>query len=271
MGHRGHRLKAIEGLTGVTMKILLLLSAFISVSALAEADVEPQVWADSGDVSAKPWFCHDLDCPKFKVIADKDGYEVRAYEGTVWATTHVEKSSFDEAIQAGFMRLFKYISGANDVRAKIPMTAPVLNDVKPGQGPFCHDSFNVSFYVPSDLWKQPPAPTSDDVYINCLPKYTAYVYSDGGYWDGNTCLKNAVKLQKKLKEDGIEVHDYWTYAGYDPPFRPFNRHNEIWLFSTNETLPEHFPGTVQVGKLSEASKFLESAAEKAREIETAHL
>lgn len=27
-----------------------------------------------------PWFCHDLDCPKFKVLETKDKYEVREYE-----------------------------------------------------------------------------------------------------------------------------------------------------------------------------------------------
>ena len=31
-----------------------------------------------------PWFCHDLDCPKFKVLETKDNYEVREYEKGIW-------------------------------------------------------------------------------------------------------------------------------------------------------------------------------------------
>lgn len=29
--------------------------------------------------SSKPWFCHDLDCPDFKVVEQNDDYEVREY------------------------------------------------------------------------------------------------------------------------------------------------------------------------------------------------
>ena len=33
------------------------------------------------EVGAKrPWFCHGLDCPKYKVVETTDAYEVREYE-----------------------------------------------------------------------------------------------------------------------------------------------------------------------------------------------
>lgn len=56
----------------------------------------------------------------------------------------MELDKFCVALQ----RLFKYISGENESGGKIAMTAPVRTKVYPGQGPFCHDNFTVSFYVP---------------------------------------------------------------------------------------------------------------------------
>lgn len=31
-------------------------------------------------VGAEPWFCHELDCPEFRVVETTDAYEVREYE-----------------------------------------------------------------------------------------------------------------------------------------------------------------------------------------------
>ncbi len=28
----------------------------------------------------KPWFCHDLDCPRFDLLNKTDGYETRKYQ-----------------------------------------------------------------------------------------------------------------------------------------------------------------------------------------------
>lgn len=54
----------------------------------------------------------------------------------------------DTAMRGSFMKLFDYISGANSAKAKIPMTAPVLTKVEPGQGPNCESTFTMSFYNP---------------------------------------------------------------------------------------------------------------------------
>lgn len=54
----------------------------------------------------------------------------------------------DSAMRGSFMKLFEYISGGNSRQAKIPMTAPVLTKIEPGQGPNCESTFTMSFYNP---------------------------------------------------------------------------------------------------------------------------
>lgn len=46
------------------------------------------------------------------------------------------------------MKLFDYISGGNSAKTKIPMTAPVVTKIEPGQGPNCESTFTMSFYNP---------------------------------------------------------------------------------------------------------------------------
>ena len=46
---------------------------------------------------------------------------------------HTHSEDFQQAEREGFMRLFSYISGANEEGIKVPMTAPVLNRITPGQ------------------------------------------------------------------------------------------------------------------------------------------
>ena len=48
-------------------------------------------------------------------------------------------------------RLFDYIGGANENDDHIPMTAPVMTAVTPGQGPFCVSHYNVSFFMPEKV------------------------------------------------------------------------------------------------------------------------
>ncbi|XP_020424963.1 heme-binding protein 2 [Prunus persica] len=52
--------------------------------------------------------------------------------------------------------LFEYIQGKNKYGEKIEMTAPVLSEVSPSDGPFCESSFVVSFYVPKKNQENPP-------------------------------------------------------------------------------------------------------------------
>ena len=49
------------------------------------------------------------------------------------------------------------------------MTAPVMDVVTAGAGPFCNSSFDIGFFIPYDLQGDPsniPTPTDADVHID---------------------------------------------------------------------------------------------------------
>jgi SOUL heme-binding protein len=77
-----------------------------------------------------PWFCHDLNCPKFTTVSKHSGYDIREYPSQKWVSTTVPGIDWKTATDEGFMRLFHYIESHS-----VKMTAPVTNVIQPGQGP----------------------------------------------------------------------------------------------------------------------------------------
>lgn len=188
----------------------------------------------------KPWFCHDLQCPRYKLLNSSDGYETRRIKATRWVTTDVEAFSLALATGTGFQRLFSYISGNNEDQQKIEMTAPVLTHVAPGAGPFCNSKYSVSFFV-GEAGAPAPKPSSEDVYIRDASAATIFVASKGGFVvDDYSVASLASGLKEALERDGIEPHARhrskagFFVAGYDPPFRLSNRHTEVWMAASEE-------------------------------------
>ncbi|KXZ51079.1 hypothetical protein GPECTOR_14g63 [Gonium pectorale] len=198
------------------------------VALLVPSHTPKQCLRDDG---AAPWFCHDLDCPRYEVKQTlAEDVELRSYDAGLWVSTNVTGVKYDRAVSTGFMRLFGYISGANEEGVRIPMTAPVRVEMTPGQGPFCEDHFKVSFFVPLDQQDAPPTPTSADVYIDPAPAAAFYVMSYGGRTHEREIIDKATQLLGILDEQGLPYNfSSFFHAGYDSPFRIFNRHNEVWV------------------------------------------
>uniref|UniRef100_A0A672YST9 Heme binding protein 2 n=1 Tax=Sphaeramia orbicularis TaxID=375764 RepID=A0A672YST9_9TELE len=176
-------------------------------------------------------FSTGLQNPKF-TAEEKQGqdYEVRTYHATKWVSTSLKGMDMDQAMNTGFRRLFKYISGTNQNNVKVEMTAPVTGFVEPGAGPACESQFTVSFYIPEEHQENPPQPSDPDVFIEQRKEFTAYVRTYGGFSNEQLKRDELQKLLESLKRDGVEYVDQPYYvAGYDSPFKLMNRRNEVWI------------------------------------------
>merc|ERR1719229_1558725 len=118
-----------------------------------------------------PKFCHDLKCPQYTVINSTKEYELREYAPSQWVTTNVKGMDYNEAIRPMFMRLFRYISGENDKKQKVPMTAPVIDRIMPvGKTTECKKDFTMSFFVPP---KSNP-PKRSHCFYDELPQISSF-------------------------------------------------------------------------------------------------
>jgi len=199
------------------MKLLLILAA--SVAVCAAGQIKP-------GSPIKNCKAQSLECPEFHLNGTKgDMYEMRTYPGGWWVgTTHV---GMDYSNNNMFMKLFNYISGANDKKQKIAMTAPVITQIVPGPGPNCESTFTMSFYVPKALWSNIPVPTNADVFLHELPEATVYVRAFDGYAKQADYISNAAKLAESIGDETKYHGDMWFTAGYDSPFRFWGRRNEV--------------------------------------------
>eukprot|EP00052_Salpingoeca_macrocollata_P033716 m.9333 g.9333 ORF g.9333 m.9333 type:complete len:216 (+) comp5477_c0_seq1:133-780(+) len=209
--------------------VLLVAAAALQCSARPAAQ---HMTLTLQGATSPPAFCHGIDCPNFQVLNSTSAYETRLYNQTLWASTLVQDIEYNTAIQTGFERLFQYISGQNEQKEKIPMTAPVQVRIEPGQGPFCTSNFTISFFVPFAYQANPPKPSASNVYIRTEQREVVFVKTFGGYAQGQEIQKEASSLLDSLTADRISVSSsLYVYAGYDAPSTVFNRHNEIWFYA----------------------------------------
>ncbi|KAL9298113.1 hypothetical protein ACSQ67_024009 [Phaseolus vulgaris] len=184
--------------------------------------------------------CQRIECPSYDLIQLGNGYEIRRYNSSVWiANTPIQDISLVEATRTGFRRLFDYIQGKNNLKQKIEMTAPVISEVLPSDGPFCESSFVVGFYVPKVNQANPPTPTEKDLKIKRWKTVHVAVRQFGGFVKDTSVGEEAAALQasiagtkwgaavEKSKRAGYSVY---TVAQYNAPFEYDNRVNEIWFF-----------------------------------------
>mmetsp|Transcript_49940 Transcript_49940/g.156318 ORF Transcript_49940/g.156318 Transcript_49940/m.156318 type:complete len:216 (-) Transcript_49940:185-832(-) len=211
---------------------MAVVAKWLSAAVLAMQGAESLPLKDDS-AGTKPWFCHGLGCPSFTVLSRNDSVELRMYEESLWATTKVPcgagGSSFDSAKREGFMRLFRYISGNNSEHAKIDMTAPVLIRVdKDATGGY--SEISVSFFMANGK-QESPQPGNSQIFLEQLPKMQVFVsqYSTlpPGPSEGRV-FKEAEALKSGLAPGTYDERTFFDVE-YDPPFRIFGRHDEIWI------------------------------------------
>ncbi len=169
--------------------------------------------------------------PRFTVEARTATYEIRRYDPVLVAETPVT-AAFDEAGNAGFRVLAGYIFGNNQTRARIAMTAPVIQEA--AGGTVLQPSaagFVVQFTLPAgSALATLPAPNDPRVRLRELPARRVAVLGYSGSWSEGRYQAKAATLLAALKGDGLRPLGPPVLARFDSPFQLwFLRRNEVWV------------------------------------------
>jgi hypothetical protein len=157
------------------------------------------------------------EIPDYQVSAKDGDFEVRDYPALTIART--------ASGEGDFMRLFRYIEGANAADKKIPMTAPVLmqhTGEKPG----------MSFILPRALAAEGPAPAPENaaVSLDTMPPTRLAVLRFSGGRNETNEQKHLALLRRWVEDKKLVTVGEPIFAYYDPPWIPgFMRRNEVML------------------------------------------
>lgn len=186
-----------------------------------------------------------IEEPKYIVIQKNDMFEIREYAPYVVAQTEVT-GTFDEMGGKAFRILFKYISGENQQRRNIEMTAPVIQENRQQEGQKIQmtapviqeiDTANpqstiYSFVMPQEFTLATlPLPLDKRINLKEIPAKTVAVLKYSGSWGEEKYKKNEALLLKALDDAGIKTIGKPNFARYNSPF-------SLWFMRRNEVMIE---------------------------------
>lgn len=179
-----------------------------------------------------------IEEPEFEIVADNGDFEIRRYAPMILAETRVD-SDFEKAGNEAFRRLFGYISGDNVARAKIEMTAPVVQELSSEKiamtAPVVQQpddsGWRIAFVVPAEYsWETAPEPTDPRVSLRLVPERLVAAVRFSGTWGEERFTGHEDELRERLTEYGLRPLGEAVYARYNPPFTPwFMRRNEVMI------------------------------------------
>lgn len=159
---------------------------------------------------------------EYKVVESDGSIEIREYPDLMLAATSSKMDS--QGRDGSFMRLFQYISGANQGEQKIAMTTPVFMEGEIGES-----NVSMGFVMPKEVAVEGvPDPKSEGVQIRRREGGRFAVIRFSGRMDSKIAKQQEAKLRVWMKSRGLEGEPKAEAAGYDPPFTPGPlRRNEI--------------------------------------------
>ncbi|WP_241839281.1 SOUL family heme-binding protein [Rhodoferax antarcticus] len=191
--------------------------------------------------------------PKFQVLAQDNGFELRQYAPLIVAETWVD-GDMDAASGKGFRAIADYIFGNNttpqtDQSSKIAMTAPVTVEpqaqssklamtapvtVQPaGEAPgwVAAQRWRVQFVMPSQYTLEAlPQPNNAAVTLREVPGKTVAVATYSGFNTESRIRQETQALVDWMQTRQLAAAGPAQLARYDPPWTlPFWRRNEIQI------------------------------------------
>jgi len=168
----------------------------------------------------------------YTVVARPGDAELRRYPATVLVETTAPSES------VAFGRLFRYISGANEGSAEIPMTTPVevagrgteIAMTAPVEvGTAEEEGVRMAFYLPAEYdLESAPRPTDEEVHLVAAPERTLAVVRFSWRPTRDRIESESERLLATLERADIESTGEPLFMGYDAPWTlPFLRRNEV--------------------------------------------
>lgn len=167
-----------------------------------------------------------IEEPAYKVLQKEDRLELRQYEALPLVSTPMGGMRGDGQ---SFMRLFGYISGDNEGRRKIAMTAPVFME---GDGTDKGEAAGrMSFLLPAEVAKSgSPEPGGKQVSLGTMASGRFAVFRFSGHREEDKRLAAVQTLRAWIQENDWTPEGEPFFAYYDPPGTPEEkRRNEVWL------------------------------------------
>jgi hypothetical protein len=166
---------------------------------------------------------------EYKVVESDGKFEVREYPDLMLVATTTKLDA--QGRDGSFMKLFRYISGANESDKKISMTTPVFMENDKAES-----AVQMGFVMPKDIAVGGvPAPTGEGVDVRKRTGGRFAVLRFSGQLTTKSAKESETKLRSWMAtkglvaDDSIESSGVET-AGYDPPFTPGPlRRNEVLI------------------------------------------
>lgn len=175
---------------------------------------------------------------KYTLVKKEAAFELRDYEAHILAETIVE-GGLEEASNLAFRRLFGYISGDNQSRNKIAMTAPVsqspakvkIDMTAPVSQQAAGDKkWAVSFMMPASYTMDTlPKPNDAKVVLRLVPARRVAAVRYSGLWSEVNYKKHHADLEAWIRKNNLSVLGDASWARYNGPMTP-------WLMRRNEIL-----------------------------------
>ncbi len=167
-------------------------------------------------------FVKNNETYKYKVIEKYDNFEVRKYDPAIFTSVELDSGNYKSVSSKGFGILAGYIFGGNQKEEKIAMTTPVTMDLK--------DTMTMRFLVPSKYSKEDlPKPNNEDIIFEEMPERIVAAIRFSGWADDEKIEKHRKQLEESLEKEGLEHTGGFTFMGYNAPFDPINRRNEVMV------------------------------------------
>lgn len=206
------------------------------------------------------WFLYswlpvlNIEEPKYTVVSEANGYEIREYSSYIVAETTVgDAGSREEAARKGFPVIAGYIFGDNTKKdkiamtipvnteegasekiamtapvnaEKISMTVPVNTEKEAGSG-----AYRVSFFMPSKYTLETlPEPNDKRVELREVPAHKVAVRIFSWSTSESAFKKHEAELLEALRRDGVETVGAVNVARYNTPWTiPFMLRNEVQI------------------------------------------